>query len=313
MLVLLAAIGVASCAISNWRLVSSESRLHTLRFSSLFFTDSDNGLALTLSELVGTSDGGKTWNKRFASDDQLFHSMKFVTPTTGFIVGVKGKGFKNALILRTDDSGKTWHEITPDLPKTDSESPLYSSSFCNPQVGWVVGSDLILRTTNGGQSWEVQQRKNGEGSLDVACVSAEQAWIVGPDSLILQTRDTGKSWSRVPIETTATLARVRILGNEGWIVGGGPQNGVLLRTRNQGTSWERVKVTATAPLLDIYLDGKHGWIVGVDGTIFESTDAGESWTQQHSPTADDLACLFFLSSHRGWAGGERKTVLSFSD
>ena len=96
-------------------------------------------------------------------------------------------------------------------------------------------------------------------------------------------------------------------------MGGLLENGVLLRTRDRGASWERIELNATAPLRDIYLSAKHGWIVGVGGTIFETTDGGQTWTQQSSPTEGDLACLFFLSSKRGWAGGEQKTVLSFSD
>jgi len=313
-LLLLGVMAVASCGISNWKLVSMDSRIHALPFSSLFFVDSDNGLALTVAELLETSDGGKTWTKRFASDDQLFHSMQFVTQTTGFIVGLKGgAGSHNALLLRTDDSGKTWYEIALDLPTADGDRSLYSISFCNPQTGWAVGSDLVLRTTNGGRSWEVQHTNQSEGFLDVSCVSAEQAWIVGPGGLILQTRDSGKTWSRVPGGATVTLRRVKTFGNDGWIVGGLLDNGVLLRTHDRGASWERIELNATEPLRDIYINGKRGWIVGVGGKIFESTDGGETWTQQYSPTDDDLACLFFLSSHHGWAGGERKTVLLFSD
>lgn len=313
-LALTALMAIASCGSSNWSLVSSDSRLHAMTFSSMFFADSHNGLALTVAELVATSDGGQTWTTRFASDDKMFHSMHFVTHAKGFIVGLKGKPDSyNALLLTTEDSGKTWREIALNLPKADRDRSLYSISFCNPHIGWIVLSDLVLRTIDGGQSWKVQQTTQSEGFLDVSCIDAEQASIVGLGGLILQTRDGGKNWSRVPSGTNANLSRVRTFGDAGWIVGGLLESGVLLRTRDRGASWERIEVNAKAPLRDIYLNGNRGWIVGIGGALFESTDGGESWTRQYSPTEEDLSCLFFLSSQRGWAGGKSKTVLLFSD
>lgn len=82
-LILIGIIGVASCGISKWSLVSSDSRMHAMTFSSMFFADSDNGLALTVAELVATTDGGKTWTNRFAGGAMLFHSMQFVYANHG--------------------------------------------------------------------------------------------------------------------------------------------------------------------------------------------------------------------------------------
>lgn len=313
-LILLIMTSSLSCDGSRWILVSTERHTHSFEFISLFFADSDHGWAITPLQLVETSDGGKTWIERLVREDKTFYSMEFSTRLTGFIGGGETKaGYREPFILRTEDSGKTWHETALDLPAANGNRAIYSISFCNPQVGWAVGSDLVLRTTNSGQSWEVQRTNNDEMLLGVSCLSIEQAWIVGEDGLILQTRDSGKSWGRQASGTTDNLARVRFFGSEGWIVGGVAGSGVLLQTGDSGASWQRKELNSPEPLFDIYISGRQGWIVGAAGTIFESSDGGQSWRRQESPTSNDLTCLFFLSPRRGWAAGDKRTVLLFSD
>lgn len=106
-LVLLGLMVFVACGKSRWRLVSAEPHPHTLEFVSLFFGDSDHGWGITPLQLLETSDGGKTWVERLRSDDKSFYSMEFVSQSTGFVVGGQRKvGHREALIVRTDDSGK---------------------------------------------------------------------------------------------------------------------------------------------------------------------------------------------------------------
>lgn len=313
-LILLTMTSFLSCGGSRWSLVSTEPHAHSLEFLSLVFADSNHGWAITPLQLLETSDGGKTWIERFVREDKTFYSMEFSTRLTGFIGGGETKaGYREPFILRTDDSGKTWRETALDLPAADGNRAIYSISFCSPQIGWAVGSGVVLRTTNSGQSWEVQRTNNGEMLLGVSCVSIEQAWVVGENGLILQTGDGGKSWSRQASGTTDNLARVRFFDSEGWIVGGVAGSNVLLQTHDSGASWQRRELNSAEPLFDIYINGRQGWIVGAAGTIFESSDGGQTWRRQETPTSNDLTCLFFLSPRRGWAAGDKRTVLLFSE
>ncbi len=312
-LVLLGLTVIVACGESRWRLVSSESHTHSPEFVSLFFADSVHGWGLTPVQLLETSDGGKTWVERLGSDDSSFYSMQFVSQSIGFVVGGRRKvGHREALILRTDDGGKTWREIALNLPAAAGNRTIYSISFCNAQIGWAVGTDMVLQTTDNGQSWQVQRSNNGEMLLGVSCLSLERASVIGQDGLVLQTTDSGKSWSRQTSGTTDNLTRVRFFGNDGWILGGAPGKSLLLRTRDAGTSWERKELNSSEPLFDLNVNGTQGWIVGAAGTILESSDGGQTWTRQEGPTNNDLTCLFFLSSRRGWAGGDKRTVLLLS-
>jgi photosystem II stability/assembly factor-like uncharacterized protein len=316
-LALLAAMNFAACNGSKWKLVNSATDPHTLEFLSLFFIDNNHGWAITPSQLLETIDGGKTWVVQPSAEDRTYYSLRFINQSTAFIVGTQRKGDQNApLILKSDDSGRSWHETAIRLlsSEVDSKPRIYDVSFCNSQAGWAVGGDLILHTTDSGISWDVQRSGNPqEDLLTVGCLSPERAWVAGTEGRILQTKDAGESWIQQQSGTKPSLLRMHFFGNDGWIVGGEPGKSVLLRSRNGGETWDSKSINVPEGLMDIHVDGMRGWIVGTSGTILESNDGGETWTQQQSPTTNDLTCLFFLSPHQGWAGGGKRTLLQFAE
>jgi photosystem II stability/assembly factor-like uncharacterized protein len=309
-----------ACRNTKWELIRTDSLSDGVMIEALVFTDTNLGWALTPGELLRLSDKGTTWSTILSNPgtERTFYSLAFTSPSTGFIVGAQRKADAyTGLILRTTDSGNTWQESSLNLASvTDIHIPhgLHSISFCSPNVGWAVGSDLIVGTTDGGKSWEIQRSDNTKENLfNVACLSPERAWIVGAHGLILRTTDAGKTWTHQDSGTELNLMRVRFFGNDGWIVGGMPGNSLLLRSRDGGTTWQRAQINTSALLFDVYVNGTQGCIVGAEGTILHTNDGGESWQQQKSPTDNDLNSLFFLNPQQGWAGGAKRTLLRFSD
>lgn len=62
---------------------------------------------------------------------------------------------------------------------------------------------------------------------------------------------------------------------------------------------------ADAELHDVFvLDGRTGWAVGDRGVVWKTTDGGQSWTQQPTPTTARLNCVRFEDSNNGWIAGE---------
>lgn len=307
-----------ACHLSKWQLIATGEHPHTPTFLAVSFDTADHGWGLTPTTVFETSDGGRTWSARLEEQDakRTFFSLVFVNDLTGFIVGAQQSGTdRSLLILRTQDSGKTWQDtlIKAESMVMNAGLLLHSVSFCDPQVGWAVGSNMIVRTRNGGQTWEIQRSNNEEVLYSVACLTRERVWAVGQNGLILCTLDGGNTWNRQASGTTENLARVRASGDGLWIVGGTAGRGVLLHNRDSGANWEPEHLDISEPLFDLHLSGTRGWIVGANGTILGTTDGGQTWEQQESPTKNNLMCVFFLSSHQGWAGGDKQTVLRFSN
>lgn len=107
--------------------------------------------------------------------------------------------------------------------------------------------------------------------------------------------------------------KVRFFSDSGWIVGGTNGKSVLFRTRDGGETWQPQSVKVSKGLFDIFFVGTQGWIAGETGTILHSTDDGQTWAQENTPTTETLTSLFFLSPNQGWAGGDRGTLLRFSE
>lgn len=312
------AITVATaCSVNKWQLTTTGAHPHAPAFLAVSFTDAEHGWGLTPKALFETNDGGKTWASREedAESRRTFFSLEFVNGMMGFIVGAQRTGSgRSLLVLRTGDGGKTWQDMQISVGSASNGGLLlHAVSFCDSQVGWAVGSNVIVRTTDGGQTWETQRSNRDEVLFSVACVSSERAWAVGQYGLILCTTDGGKTWSRQTSGVTANLARVHAFGSDLWIVGGMSGKGQLLRSRDAGATWESQSLEISDALYDIYVSGPRGWIVGANGTLLQTTDGGQTWERQESPTKNNLMCLFFLSPHQGWAGGDRQTLLHSSD
>lgn len=303
-----------------WELVHSESSSHAAEVQSVIFNSEDEGLVLRWTELSKVIDKGKTWVPVLNAEDghKMYGSLTF-TRYAGFLVGSQRRGdIHSTLVLETSDRGKSWQEIPTNARTTKDrhEAPeLYGVAFCGEKDGWAVGRDIILHTSDG-HAWQSQKsgiELDSVGLYSVACSGAQRAWAVGAGGLVLRTVDGGNSWTRQDVATTDSLNKVKFFEKDGWIVGGSPGKSLLLRTFDGGETWQQQSLNVGAQLFDICFIGSQGWIVGDDGTILHSTDGGRTWSRQVSPTDEALTCLFFLSPSRGWAGGNRGTLLRFSN
>lgn len=320
---LIVAISLHACnsgKLATWEVIRHEDMAHAAAIESIVFDINGEGWLLTWAELSKVNNNGRDWTPILTNEGgrRAFYGFAFTEPSSAFVVGTEQKkeGY-TALILRTLDGGKTWQEVPTDVrpePDRSKRPALHSISFCGDQTGWSVGENLILHTKDGGESWQTQRDNVTDGRLfSVACLSAQRAWAVGTGGLLLRTVDGGAAWTSQESHTKDDLMRIRFAGKSGWIVGGTNGRAVLLRTRDSGERWQPQQLNVSTGLFDIFILGSHGWISGEKGTILLSTDGGQSWLPQRTPTNENITSLFFVSPDQGWAGGDRLTLLRFSD
>ncbi|MCA1579186.1 MAG: hypothetical protein LC794_17695 [Acidobacteria bacterium] len=306
---------VLACKATTWELVTTDEHPHSQAFVAVQFSGLNHGWGLTPTALFETNDGGRSWTSltKNAEGNITFFSVEFVDNTTGFIVGSQQQSgnARSPIVLRTDDLGKNWREsIIKSVPTTtDQPRLLHSVSFCDRQVGWAAGSDLVLKSIDSGQTWERFLSDSDENLFSVACLSRERAVVVGQNGLILVTTDGGKSWTRQASGTSANLVRVRAFDDDIWIVGGIDGKSILLHSHRLSGNWESQRLEVSETLFDIYISNTRGWAVGSNGLILHTIDGWRTWERQESPTKNNLFSLFFLSPNRGWASGDHKTIL----
>jgi photosystem II stability/assembly factor-like uncharacterized protein len=191
--------------------------------------------------------------------------------------------------------------------------------FVDADTGWVVGQKgMILKTTDGGATWVLQDSKVSVLLYDVDFVNEFQGWAVGEEGTILNTVDGGTTWNKQTcgVASYYNFFNVHTVGgNTAWAVGSG---GVILKTTSGGACWTKQTSGTTLSLNDVYFPNPNaGWAVGANRTILKTVDGGTNWTLQQfsfGDTEDLIAvsaagCCNIAATH-AWAVGEKGIILN---
>jgi photosystem II stability/assembly factor-like uncharacterized protein len=251
----------------------------------------------TKAFVLHTQDGGKNWERLSVIEDTYYLMFHFFDSHKGWAAGARWIGDSpprkpQAVLLWTEDGGKTWVEQEVKIPS----SRWSTLHFADPQNGWLVGSrdivvggdteGLIFHTADGGATWQPLLRRvkysvtfNGSYFLDI-----NHGWVIGWDGLILRTADGGRTWLEAQRDNTLNgerLEKIRFYSSRfGWIVG---DDGVVFHTKDGGETWQRQKGPTNDDLHGLhFVTSEKGWVVGDSGAIWHTTNGGETWQTQDS-------------------------------
>ena len=227
-------------------------------------------------------------------------------------VGEKGT------VLKTEDGGQHWS-----ITNSGTLRLLLSVCFINNQTGWAVGgysatspapgSDgIILKTTDGGNSWQANPVGFTRNLRSVCFPSAQTGYICGDSGTILKTTDQGVSWQAQSSGIDKSIYSITFLDDlNGWAVGGQQTsgNGVILKTNDGGATWQSQTLNSAPYFLNAvqFVNSQNGWLVGGYGELFRTTDSGNTWVAlQGSPAR--FYSIHFLNAAIGWGSGDSGKV-----
>ena len=208
-------------------------------------------------------------------------------------------------------------------------------SAVSDRAAWASGaSGTILRTTDGGATWQRRPVAGGESLdfRDVDAISAVVAYAlsIGPGgaSRIYKTTDGGDRWE---LQFANTDPKVFLDAMAFW----DPERGiafsdsvdgqfVLLTTVNGGRAWERIAPDRLPPALpgegafaasgtNVATIGRTlAWIGTTAGRVLRTTDAGQTWSIVKTPvrtseSAGIFSIAFRDARHGVVVGGDYKT------
>ncbi|MBA1202145.1 hypothetical protein G7009_10300 [Pseudomonas capeferrum] len=151
-------------------------------------------------------------------------------------------------ILFSDDQGKTWTQAR--VPTRQLLTAVY---FIDDKRGWAVGHDAqILASTDGGATWtkQFQDLAREAPLLDIRFLDARHGFAIGAYGALLETLDGGQHWQDV----------AERLENE-----------------------EQLHLNGLTQVKDAGL-----FIVGEQGSMFRSSDDGQTWSRVQGPYEGSL-------------------------
>ena len=237
------------------------------------------------SQLWHSSDGGGHWTAYPTPPGS--RDLDFVDPLHGWLIGGDtANSDQPKRIYATTDGGATWQ-----MQAYPGDSSAYGPEFeqivfVDDQHGWVTGEDVLLRTTNGGATWESIGSRSDRWAWNhcrLSFISDREGWEACHESLIEEppvyrnyvghTTDGGVSWS---------------LSDEVW----GYSDGFYYRAVS-------------------FLDAGEGWVVGGNGWIKHTTDGGATWQEMHHPSGLSLQAVLAVAPGVAYIGGEHGIILRY--
>ncbi len=188
---------------------------------------------------------------------------------------------------------------------------IYDIDFIDENTGWLVGNNgMIVKTTDGGESWLSQISGTGLHLFGVDFINSQIGWAVGNSGLILKTTNGGDRWISQTSGQSVALYDINFVNDQlGLIVGA---SGRILRTTNGGTNWSSISSGTTQTLRELqFVDNLNALTVGAGGTILRTTNGGISWSSQLPPAGitSYLRAVCFIDNQNGWIVGDGLVIL----
>lgn len=204
------------------------------------FIDASAGWLLTRGgALRSTRDGGRTWAEQ-TFPNHVVRAVRFADPLHGWWVGeqpLDGIPDARGVAFATSDGGEHWYEQALGVA-SPARWRLVDVWPRSAHEAWVVGSDFLLQTSDGGNSWN------------------------------------DRSFAELGRWRNDSIRFYR--GGVGVIVRS-PAEGFLM-SEDAGLHWRPRRTPVSAPVLDglAFVDSRHAW-ASIAGQIYRSADGGQSW------------------------------------
>lgn len=278
--------------------------------------------------VVRTLDGGATWQVRpVAGAERLdFRDVDAFSESVAYILSI-GPG-EASRIFKTTDGGARWVE---QFKNTNPKVFLDAMTFRDVNHGVafsdsVDGAFVILRTSNGGATWEpvpasaLPPALDGEGAFAGSgtniAVAGDHIWIGTTASRVLRSDDGGRTWAiaQTPLATGTSTGIFSVAfrdARHGVAVGGNyskerdaVDNAVF--TADGGRTWALATPHGLSGFRSVVacIPGTTASLLAVGPSGADrSDDDGRTWAPMEA--AGFHAFSFAPRTAIGWAAGER--------
>jgi len=296
----------------NWTYQTSGTRCD---LRGVYFTDANTGTAVGYkSKILRTTNGGVNWYAQHISEDTIepFSCVKFLNSNTGFVGGVHNR------IYKTTNGGTNWVLKTTLL----TNYCVYGFYFMDANTGISVGQGIsgsggsgynlrkILRTTNGGESWDSVNSAFALRTLYcVDFINANTGLAGGASGYMIRTTDGGLNWTAVTSGITNSIDAIHFFDSLNVIVACG--SGKILRSTNGGLNWSSQSTGTSDAFYGLSFPNASTGIITGGLSVYRTTNGGTNWTSYSSTRVSPelLEHMCYVNANTGTIVGDGGTIL----
>lgn len=166
--------------------------------------------------------------------------------------------------------------------------------FIDDQTGFILTRKEILRTTDGGDSWEVQMKVPYGNKLTFSGVTG---YIIGNNGSLYKSTHRGGGWNKMPFEFIDNLNTINAIGDTLLVTSASN----LFVSKNGGASWSKFSINGFSIKDAFFTTSKIGHATTNNGIVM-TTDGGASWNVTSSNmTSDQFNRIYFVNKDVGYS------------
>jgi photosystem II stability/assembly factor-like uncharacterized protein len=289
----------------HWEARTGDPSLSSAYLSDVRFADDHNGWAVGLVGGTGlimhTSDGGLTWVSSPFVESPYLYCMDVLDSLNLWIGG--------ASIWNSTDGGQSWS-----LSSAPQLGPWFHLIAVNPQVIFASSLYFLVRTLDGGETWEDYYIGDDLDPCDISFVDENNGWMAQcygeAPGYIRRTTDGGATWT-VQLEHEWPMTVVSFVdANNGWATGWGDS---VYHTTDGGESWSaQYSGMSLDPTAMQFVDNQTGWVMNSYEGFVYTTDGGNTWIGNPVPTFNRMWGGHATDIEHVWVVGTSATILRFN-
>lgn len=179
------------------------------------------------------------------------------------------------------------------------------------QKAIIVGENIIIRTSNGGNSWTESTQEINDWLLDVSFFDESRGIAVGKGGQILFTENGGETWVNSNSGVSENLNQIKFSTENIAFAAG--ENGILLTSSDFGKNWSPITSVPGFSFYGMSIVGPNTlFLVGSEGKLVLSTNLGSTWNTFQTSTTDTLFSVSGTNPEQMFVAGKNGFIEKFN-
>lgn len=242
--------------------------------------------------ILRSTDGGETFTQVTSNVTGDLWGLQMINDTLGWACGNANS------LAKTTDGGQTWQRIfTPGYT-----SDYWWIDFLSETYGFIAANGKVLRTTDGGNNWEIIQAGDSYplfsiDAIDSLHIAAAGYGGTGYAAKNIYSSDGGYSWINGQQTTTHEINCIKYVDQDtGYIV---MSEIGIYKTTNRGQNWQFIPgIEGVGEYELALLPENTGYSAGTNLKIYKTENGYDNW--RRLIINDNFSDVFFVSEQKGY-------------